>query len=123
MQRDERFTKAERLLKSRDFRRVYEQGQRYHCSLFTIFALQNAQTHSRLGVTVTKHIGRAVVRNRCKRLVREVFRRNKWRLPEKLDLVVNVKHPMAEATYQETERQFLRFIERLNFCEPVNNHE
>jgi ribonuclease P protein component len=92
---------------------VYDQGQRYHFPLFTVFARQNAQAQSRLGVTVTKRIGRAVVRNRCKRLVKEVFRRNKWRLPAKLDLVVNVKHPMAEATYQEAESQFLRFIKKL----------
>lgn len=113
MQQDERFTKAERLLKPREFRHVYDQGQRYHCTLFTVFALPTAQEHSRLGVTVTKRIGKAVVRNRCKRLVKEVFRRNKGRLPVKLDLVVNVKHPMAAALYGEVENQFLRFIKKL----------
>jgi len=113
MQRDERFTKAERLLKRREFRHVYDQGQRYHFPLFTIFVLKNAQETSRLGVTATKRIGTAVVRNRCKRLVKEVYRRNKWRLPVDLDLVVNVKHPMVEATYEEVESQFLTLIKKL----------
>lgn len=113
MQRHERFTKAERLLKRREFRHVYDQGQRYHFPLFTVFALKNAQTNSRLGVTVTKRIGSAVARNRCKRLVREAFRRNKRRLPATLDVVVNVKQPMMEATYREVESQFLSFIRNL----------
>jgi len=113
MQRDERYTKAERLLKRREFRHVYDQGQRYHFPLFTVFVLKTAQENSRLGVTVTKRIGSAVARNRCKRLVKEVFRRNKWRLPVDLDMVVNAKHPMVEATYQEVENQFLTFIKKL----------
>jgi ribonuclease P protein component len=113
MQRHERFTKAERLLKRREYRHVYDQGQRHHFPLFTIFVLKNAQPTSRLGVTVTKRIGSAVVRNRCKRLVRESFRRHTWRLTSPVDIVVNVKQPMAQATYQQVERQFLELIGKL----------
>lgn len=113
MQRNERLTRAERLLKRREFRHVYDQGQRFQFPLFTAFVLKNAQETNRLGVTVTKRIGSAVVRNRCKRLLREVFRRNKWQIPSHLDIVVNVKQPMAEATYREVENQFLSLIEKL----------
>ncbi len=113
MRRDERFTRAERLLKRMEFRRVYDHGQRYHFPLFTVFAIENALDKSRLGITVTRRVGSAVKRNRCKRLLREVFRRNKWRLPFPADIVVNVKTSMGEATYAEVEAQFLRFIEKL----------
>jgi ribonuclease P protein component len=118
MQRNERFTKAERLRKRSEFRQVYEQGRRYHVSLFTVFVLQTAQDTNRLGVTVTKRIGRAVTRNRCKRLVREVFRRNKWRLPGGLDLVVNVKQSMVDSRYADVESDFLKFIQKLNANQP-----
>jgi ribonuclease P protein component len=113
MQSDERFTRAERILKRRQFRHVYDQGQRYSFPLFTAFVVKTEQAHNRLGVTVTKRIGSAVVRNRCKRLVREVFRRQKRQLLSHVDIVVNVRHAMAEATYDEVETQFLSLMGKL----------
>jgi ribonuclease P protein component len=110
MTHDQRFTKVERLLKRPEYRKVYSNGKRYSFSLFTIFALATNREKSRLGVTVTKRIGKAVVRNRSKRLLKEVFRRNKGRLPCSLDLVVNVKDKLIQATYQEAEGQFLNFV-------------
>lgn len=110
---DERFTKAERLRKRPEFRQVYAAGRRYNLPLFTIFALPTPRGKTRLGVTVTKKIGRAVERNRAKRLIREVFRRNKNRIEGSFDLVVNVKDKLVEATYREVEADFLTFIARL----------
>jgi len=123
MQRDERFTKAERLRKRSEFRQVYDQGRPYHFPLFTVFALQTAQDKSRLGITVTKRVGHSVARNRCKRLVREVFRRNKWQLPGGLDLVVNVKQPMVDAGYADVESDFLKFIQKLGGTIQPQRHE
>jgi ribonuclease P protein component len=113
MQPDERFTKAERILKRREFRAVYDKGQRYPFPLFTAFVLNADRGCPRLGITVTKRIGSAVVRNRCKRLLREVFRRNKQQLPSPWDMVVNVRHSLVEATYKDVEHQFLDLIEKL----------
>jgi ribonuclease P protein component len=113
MRQDERFSKQERILKREEFRQIYHRGRRYHFPLFTIFALDNAQDVCRLGVTVTKRIGAAVVRNRCKRLLRETFRRNKRLFPVSIDIVVNVKHPMIKATYTEVNTQFQSFIGKL----------
>jgi ribonuclease P protein component len=110
---DERFTKAERLRKRQEFRQVYAAGRRYSLSLFTVFALPTPRGKTRLGVTVTKKIGRAVKRNRAKRLIREVFRRNKNRIGGSFDLVVNVKDKLVEATYREVEADFLTLIARL----------
>jgi len=107
---NQRFTKAERLLKQQEFRKVYSEGKRYSFPLFTVFALATNLERSRLGVTVTKRIGKAVKRNRSKRLVREVFRKNKSRLPCPLDIVVNVKDKIVDVDYQEVEANFLSFI-------------
>lgn len=120
MHPNERFSKHERILKQADFRQVYSRGRRYHFPLFTIFVLDNAQDVCRLGITVTKRIGRAVVRNRCKRLLKETFRRNKRFFPVPMDIVVNVKHSMINATYAEVDKQFRRFIEKLMEASETN---
>jgi ribonuclease P protein component len=56
---------------------------------------------TRLGITVTRKIGNAVERNRIKRLVREVFRLHRARLPEGLDLVWVAKQQAAQACFAD----------------------
>lgn len=109
------YRKSERLLRGYQFRRVYEKGRRYNSSLFTLFALKNNEPNTRLGVTVTKKIGNAVQRNRCKRVLREIFRLNKTTLSGNYDLVFNVKKAMLEASYQQVEAEYLRL---LTFLQP-----
>jgi ribonuclease P protein component len=73
-----------------------------------VFGLPNGLAHSRLGVTVTRRVGGAVVRNRAKRVLRDVFRRRRpcSRLP--MDLVVNVRSSMPERPTRLIERELLR---------------
>ena len=54
---------------------------------FIVYGRTNGRPISRLGITVSRKVGKAVVRNRVKRLVREAFRRNREALPTGLDLV------------------------------------
>jgi len=104
------YRKSERLLRGYQFRRVYEKGRRYNSSLFTLFVLKNSESLTRLGVTATKKVGNAVQRNRCKRILREIFRQQKAVMTAGLDLVFNVKKAMLEATYREAEAEFLRLL-------------
>jgi ribonuclease P protein component len=64
------------------------------------------QLPTRLGITVTRKIGNAVARNRIKRLVREVFRLNRTRLPEGLDLVWVAKQQAAQACFADVLEDF-----------------
>ncbi len=114
MRRDERLRKSERLLARSGFRRTYDHGQRRNFPLFTAFVLKTDLDQSRLGVTVTKQVGSAVVRNRCKRLVREAFRKNKCLGPRSLDLVINVKRAMVNADQATVDRDLREFLAQLN---------
>jgi ribonuclease P protein component len=67
---------------------------------------------TRLGVTVTKKVGNAVVRNRIKRLVREVFRLQRARLPAGLDLVWVAKQQAATASFADVVADFEAVIRR-----------
>lgn len=104
------------LRNSQQFRRVYEQGQKIHTPFFSAFFLRNDAGERRFGITVTRKIGGAVVRNRCKRRLREILR--KYELcpsyPEGFDLVLNVKPEMAEADFKRLQESFARVMSR--FC-------
>jgi ribonuclease P protein component len=109
---DERFPKSDRILKREIFRRTYEGGKKYQAKFFTAFVISNQLESSRLGITVTRKTGKSVDRNRSRRLVREVFRKNKWRVPPGVDIVINVKDALNRAGYEELESDFVEFLER-----------
>ncbi len=85
---DQRFTKAMRLRSRTDFRRVYERKCWVGDSFIRIAGCLSDLPHPRIGLSVSRAIGKAVVRNRWKRLLREAFRLSKERLPPALDFVV-----------------------------------
>jgi ribonuclease P protein component len=78
---------------SREFNRLHRDGVRVHTSAFTVIALAaRPGDPSRLGLAIGRKVGKAVLRNRLRRLVRELFRRSE--LPP-VDLVVVVKPAAA----------------------------
>jgi ribonuclease P protein component len=103
-----------RIKQRRDFLRVQQSGRKHHVRNFLVFvaARPDDGQPSRLGITVTRKIGNAVVRNRIKRLVREVYRRNRSRLPSGLDLVWIAKQQAAELEYADVVADFEALVER-----------
>ena len=106
------FDKENRVLKRGEFREIYETGRKIQARFFTAFVRGRADEEKRLGITSTRKIGNSVVRNRTRRLLREVFRKNKYRVPSGIDIVLNVKSALLEATYQDLEGDFIAFLER-----------
>ncbi|HEY6217983.1 MAG TPA: ribonuclease P protein component [Pyrinomonadaceae bacterium] len=78
-----------------EFQYVYRNGKRYEGVFITAFVIENQEPNHRLGVTASKKaLGKAVQRNRAKRLLRETFRLNETSLHElitKYDWVLNAK--------------------------------
>ena len=62
---------------------------------------------SRLGVVVSRRVGNAVVRNRAKRLMREVFRRNQAKISGAFDLVLIARSSIQRRSYAVVERDFM----------------
>lgn len=88
---DERFPPAERLRKRPQFLHARRRGRRGEGSWVVVYVVDNDLGFPRLGVTASKKVGNAVVRNRYKRRLREIFRRNKARFGTSHDVVVIVK--------------------------------
>jgi ribonuclease P protein component len=100
------FPKRAHLRRRSDFLRVQHDGRRQHTEDFVIIVTPAAS--SRVGVTVSTRVGNAVVRNRVKRLLREVLRRA-WRAIEPpADVVVIAKPSAANATYAGVASQIER---------------
>jgi ribonuclease P protein component len=105
-----RFTRAERVRRRPDYQRIYDRGVKVHSRFFTFFALSNESSVGRLGVAATRKLGGAVVRNRAKRLIREVFRRNK--IAPGFDIVIVPKRDLVDASLTTLETEFRHAFER-----------
>jgi len=93
--------KAYRLRKKEDFNRVYQKGKSLANRQLVLFFLPNGLAHFRLGISVNKKLGRAVKRNRLKRLVREAVRTLKEEIQPGYDLVFIVRLGAREADFQQ----------------------
>ena len=107
---DARLRRVERVRRRPEYESIYEQGRRLSGRLMTVFVQANTLGWARLGIAATRKLGSAVIRNRAKRLVREVFRRNKP--PGGLDIVVIPRREMIEADYAHVEAEFLSILTR-----------
>ncbi len=82
-----RFPKRLRLRTQSEFDRVYQNHAYARGPLFNVLVASNERDYSRLGLSVSRHVGNAVERNRWKRLLRESFRLSQSRLPAGLDII------------------------------------
>jgi len=105
------FPPARRIRHRPEFLRVYEHGERVRARLMTVMALRNTLGYSRLGIAATRKMGSAVVRNRAKRLVRELFRQVD--VPDGLDIVVIPRSDMVDAEFRTVESEFRYVLRRI----------
>lgn len=95
------------------FRRLYSKGKSAVTPCVAVYARRNGRNGNRLGFTVGTKLGHAVVRNRTRRRLREIYRLNEARFPRGYDLVVVARVRAAHAPYRELERSFLKAMEKL----------
>lgn len=107
------FPKSRRLLRRADFQRVYNEGIKLVGPYFLLFALRRGEPGScRIGLTASRKAGKAVVRNRAKRLLREAVRRNWEHMPPGCDCVLHVRARMRDAEYAPVEADVRRIMAR-----------
>jgi ribonuclease P protein component len=114
--RAEALPKAKRLAKRREFLHVYETGRKVFSRYCVLFFAANDLPFSRVGVTATKKLGKANVRNRLKRWSREVYRRQREPLgidQGSLDVVINVKPNAADADFRDYSSDLERALRKI----------
>lgn len=112
--RGEALSRAERLRRRSDYLRCYREGRRRHGALLVLYSAPNELPHPRLGITASRKVGRAVTRTRLKRRTREIYRRWSERssLPA-FDLVVHLKPPAANASFDELQGELHTLLRSL----------
>jgi ribonuclease P protein component len=90
------FPKLSRLRKSWEYQHVWKMGCKLHTPHFILLLANNSLNVSRLGLTVSRKVGNAVVRNRVKRQLREFFRLSKKRFSTAVDVSIVAKSGAAE---------------------------
>ena len=100
-----------------EFRRMYAKGKSGVSSCLVIYCRKNRLGRSRLGVTVSTKLGCAVVRNRARRRLREVFRLNAGCLKQGYDIIVVARTRAAHADYWELKRAFEKTCKKLDLWE------
>lgn len=106
-----KFPRSVRLLRHADFERVYKQGRRHFASHMTVFYLPRPEAEGiRVGFTVGKVLGGAVVRNRMKRRLREAVRLH-GRIQAAMDVVINPKKTLLTAAFTDVQNEIRRAFE------------
>jgi len=113
------FPKSQRLLKRKEFRLVYDTGTVYRNAGFHLFVKQREdRSPSRLGLTATRSLGGAVVRNRVRRWARETFRLAAERLEPGFDLVANFHQGLVRMKREAFDRLFRDALQRAHLLKP-----
>ena len=107
------------LKKNYEFRRLYSKGKTAVTPYMVVYSMKTGRDHRRVGYTVSTKLGKAVVRNRIRRRLREIYRLNADRLIDNADIVIVARARCADAEYAKIEKAFLHACSELELINEV----
>ena len=111
----QRFPARERLKRRNDFAEVLTRGRRGATEGLVYWFKENGLSFSRIGIRIGRSVGGAVYRNRIKRILREIYRRNKNLFSRKGDLVLKPRQGIAD-DYHKLEDEFKKISASISSC-------
>lgn len=105
------------LKKNYEFRRLYSKGKSTAAACLALYCRKNGSGRNRIGYTVSNKIGHAVVRNRIRRRLREIYRLHEGEFAKGFDIVVVARMRAHDADYYRLEADFLKAADRLGLLQ------
>lgn len=111
--------KIQKLRKNAEFKVVYRRGKSFSNHILVLYVYKNYKNKdiSRLGISVSKKVGSSVVRNRVKRLIRESYRLNEYKIKKGYDLIFIARSSIEGCSYIEVEKALLDLLGKLKLIE------
>ncbi len=101
----DRMKKRQRVKKNVDFQKVFKKGKSFANRQFVVYCLpKEGQAEFRIGLSVSKKLGKAVTRVQVKRYIRQVFLELKDQLIQDMDYVIIARNPAANLDFHETKK-------------------
>lgn len=94
-----------------EFRRIYRKGKSVVAPSMVLYCQRNRQGRTRLGVTVSTKLGKAVVRNRVRRRLREIWRLNKKDMEPGWDIILVARVRAVDTSYQKLNKTYRRLLD------------
>lgn len=114
-ERSMKFTDS--LKKNYEFRRLYSNGKSVVTPVLVVYCRRRRGGGNRLGITVSAKIGNAVVRNRVRRRLREIYRLSEDKLKGGFDIVIVARGRAVGAPYQKLQDAFLWACAKLSLLD------
>ena len=95
------FAKENRLKKRKQFNYIHQNGNATSNDLMTLKSVYTKSTCYKVGFSVSKKIGNAVIRNKIKRQMKEAFRKLNFEIPKTYYFIILAKKPIIDATFND----------------------
>jgi len=95
------------LRNTRQFNQVYKRGKSVVTKHVVMYSVKNGLDENQVGFSVSKKVGKAVVRNRVKRLMKESFRLNAEKIVDGYDIVFVARVRLKDSNYRDVEKAML----------------
>ena len=115
--------KSFRVKKEKDFKAIFKEGTSFANRKFVIYRLENNKRHFRVGLSVSKKLGNAVMRNQIKRRIRHILIEHKNQLVENVDFVVIARKGVEILDYAEMEKNLLHVLKLSKIYQEGNGSE
>ncbi|MBU5592412.1 ribonuclease P protein component [Clostridium sp. MSJ-4] len=116
--------KSEKLRKNVEFRRVYRRGKSFSNELLVLYVYRNSYNRdennsliNRVGISVSKKVGKSVVRSRVKRLISESYRLNSKGLKKGFDFVFVARVALKDKSYHDVENSMKNLFKKAGLLE------
>ena len=102
-----------------EFRRIYRKGKSVVAPSMVLYCQRNRQGRTRLGVTVSTKLGKAVVRNRVRRRLREIWRLNKKDMEPGWDIILVARVRAVDTSYQKLNKTYRRLLDEVGLLKEM----